>query len=321
MVIAIVGPRLARVADRLADRTGIGEAVAGALLLGAATSLSGIVTTGVGAADGDGGFAVSNALGGIAVQTLFISVADLLLRRVNLEHYAASLPNVLNATLLLTLLSLVLLAVAGPGVEAVRIHPVSVVLVTVYLYGLRVARRAHAVPMWRPEETEQTVVDRPEESDDREPLRRLWLRFAGSAAVLAAAGWVIGRGGLSIVSESGFSGTEVATLLTGVVTSSPELIVLLAAVRMGSPTLGIGNIIGGNAFDVMFVPVADVFFRSGSIYQAVDAETVFVLGLTLSMTAVFTAGLLSRQRKGIGFEGTAILALYAIGVVTLLTGF
>ena len=44
-VIAIVGPRLARVADRLADRTGLGEAVAGALLLGAATSLAALFAT------------------------------------------------------------------------------------------------------------------------------------------------------------------------------------------------------------------------------------------------------------------------------------
>jgi len=67
---------------------------ASALLLGAATSLPGVVTTAVGASAGDGGFAVSNALGGIAVQTAFITVADLSLGRVNLEHNAASLPNV-----------------------------------------------------------------------------------------------------------------------------------------------------------------------------------------------------------------------------------
>lgn len=320
-VIVVVGPRLAHVADRLADRTGLGEAVAGALLLGAATSLPGIVTTAVGASEGDGGFAVSNALGGIAVQTFFISVADLGLRRVNLEHSAASLPNLVNSTSLLTLLSLVLVGVAGPRVEVLGVHPLSAVLVGVYLYGLRISREAHQAPMWLPEETAETQADNPDEDDSGEPVRRTWVRFGALAAVLATAGWVIGQGGLSIASASGFSSVEVATLLTGVVTSLPELVVLLAAVRMGSPTLGIGNIIGGNAFDVMFVPVADVFFRRGSIYHAVDAETVFVLGLTLSMTAVFAAGLLSRQRKGIGFEGTSILVLYAVGALTLLVGF
>ncbi|MGY8821227.1 MAG: hypothetical protein ACKVLM_17715 [Pseudomonadales bacterium] len=43
VVIGIVGTRLTRVVDELADRTGMGEAMAGAILLGMATSLSGIV--------------------------------------------------------------------------------------------------------------------------------------------------------------------------------------------------------------------------------------------------------------------------------------
>jgi cation:H+ antiporter len=44
-VITVVGVRIARVADRLADVTGWGEAIFGAVLLGGATSLPGIVTS------------------------------------------------------------------------------------------------------------------------------------------------------------------------------------------------------------------------------------------------------------------------------------
>jgi cation:H+ antiporter len=43
LVIAIAGTRITRVVDQLADPTGLGEATAGAVLLGAATSLSGAV--------------------------------------------------------------------------------------------------------------------------------------------------------------------------------------------------------------------------------------------------------------------------------------
>ncbi len=319
-LIAVVGPPFARVADRLADRTGMGEAVAGALLLGAATSTPGLVTTGVGALAGDGGFALSNALGGIAVQTSFIPIADIALRRVNLEHTAASLPNLLQAALLLTLLALVSMATAGPEVAVAGIHPVSAVLVLAYLYGMRVSRQAHRSPMWLPEHTRQTRVDKPEAPPPGERLAALWMRFGFFAAVMAIAGWTLGRAGLSIADETGFTSSEVGTLLTGVVSSLPELVVLLAAVRMGSPTLGVANIIGGNAFDVLMIPAGDALFRGGSLYHAITAETTFVLGLTMALTAVLTAGLLSRQRKGIGFEGLAISALYLIGVVTLLVG-
>ena len=43
--IAFAGTKLSGVADQLADRTGMGEVVAGALFVGAATSLPGAITS------------------------------------------------------------------------------------------------------------------------------------------------------------------------------------------------------------------------------------------------------------------------------------
>lgn len=76
VMIAVAGSRLTALVDDLADRTGLGEAVAGAALLGAATSLSGFVVSVTAAAGGNPELAMSNALGGIAVQTVFLAVAD-----------------------------------------------------------------------------------------------------------------------------------------------------------------------------------------------------------------------------------------------------
>ena len=45
LVIGVAGVALTRRADMLADRTGLGEAVAGAVFLGVTTSLSGTVTS------------------------------------------------------------------------------------------------------------------------------------------------------------------------------------------------------------------------------------------------------------------------------------
>ena len=65
-VIAVVGTRMARIADSLADLTGLGEAVFGAVLLGASTSISGIIVSVTVASAGKADLAVSNAVGGIA---------------------------------------------------------------------------------------------------------------------------------------------------------------------------------------------------------------------------------------------------------------
>lgn len=113
-VIALAGSVLTRAADVLADLTGIGEALVGAVLLGGVTSLAGVVTSLAAAGHGHPTLAVSNAIGGIAVQTFFLAIADLAYRKANLEHAAASLPNVMNSALLLGLLVLVLLVVVAP---------------------------------------------------------------------------------------------------------------------------------------------------------------------------------------------------------------
>lgn len=57
VAILLVGTRLTDVADVLADRTGLGEAPVGAVLLGATTSLPGIVASVTATADGHAGCA------------------------------------------------------------------------------------------------------------------------------------------------------------------------------------------------------------------------------------------------------------------------
>lgn len=72
--------------------------------------------------------AVSNALGGIAVQTFFLAIADMVYRRANLEHAAASAPNMMQNGLLIVLLALILLTPNLPEVTVWGIHPVTPIL-------------------------------------------------------------------------------------------------------------------------------------------------------------------------------------------------
>ena len=68
LVILFAGLRMTDLADRIADRTGLGEAVVGGVLLGAATSFSGTIVSLTAALDGRASLAFSNGIGGIAAQ-------------------------------------------------------------------------------------------------------------------------------------------------------------------------------------------------------------------------------------------------------------
>ena len=318
LVLLFVGIRFARVVDTLADRTGMGEALAGAVLLGATTSLPGLITTVIGALAGNASFAVSNALGGIAAQTMFLALADLSYRRANLEHAAASVPNLIQALVLIALGAQAFIGMIVPKLAVFGVHVISPLLVLTYVGGLVLTRRSHELPMWWPRRTRETRIDVPSTKDKNVSLMSLWGQFAWMAGIVAATGFLVGHAGLSLVEQTGVRGSVVGGLLTSVITSLPELVTVVASVRIGALTLAVGDIVGGNTFDVLFLFAADVAYLNGPIYAAVDAGTQFLLALTLLMTAVLTAGLVAREKAGIGFEGVILLALYAVGVVILI---
>ena len=113
-VIGYFGVQMTKVARQLASDTGMGEALMGAVFIGASTSLSGITASVTAASQGHAELAVSNALGGIAAQTFFLVVADMVYRKANLEHAAASAENLMMAAFLIVLLSIPLAAFAMP---------------------------------------------------------------------------------------------------------------------------------------------------------------------------------------------------------------
>lgn len=319
VVIAAAGTRLARIADELAARTGLGEALVGAVLVGASTSLPGIVTSVVTAFEGYASLAIGNGLGGIAAQTAFLGIADLVYRKANLEHTAASLANLMQGALLLALLSVTLIAASLPPVAILGVSPASLLLLAGYLGGLHLLRSAGSQPMWKPTATSDT------QSESTEPAGKvggstasLWLRFILLAIVLGGMGYVVSRSGIVLADRSGLSETAVGAILTAIATSLPELVIAIAAVRIGAFNLAVGNIIGGNAFDILFLAAADVAYAEGSLYSRFGAADQLLLGATMLMTAILLLGLLRRERHGfagIGFESTAILLIYALVVV------
>lgn len=322
-VILVAGSRLAATADELADRTGLGEAITGALLLGASTSLPGIVTSVTTAAWGMPELASSNAVGGIAAQTVFLAVGDFFLRRTNLEHAAASLANMAQGTLLLMLLALPLAAAWAPDVTFWSIHPATPIMLALWVYAMNMIRGIHDNPMWRPQRTDDTVseADQPDDDSGRR-LATVWVVFAVLALVCGSAGFLLAEAGVSISRRTGLGETAVGALMTGVATSLPELVTTVTAIRKGALTLAVAGIIGGNAFDVLFLAMADIAYRDGSLYHAMSERTLFVTALAIIMTGALLLGMLRRERHGpmgIGFESMAILGLYAAALPVILT--
>lgn len=320
LVIGVCGVLLTARAEFLARATGLGQAIMGAVFIGATTSLSGLVTSATAALQGHASLAASNSLGGIAVQTVFLAVADIFYRRANLEHAAASEANLQQSALLIVLLAVPLLALATPELQVGWVHPGSLALVGAYVFGIKLVGKAHSEPMWRPRLTRETEREEDEGGTESAGVGD-WVALAGLAAVVAVSGWVVATCGIAIADTLGLQESLVGGVFTSVSTSLPELVVALAAVRRGALTLAVGDILGGNSFDVLFLAVSDALYLEGSLYQALGADELLWVAVTIVMAAVLQMGLLRREKHGpgnIGFESATVLALYIGMVVTLL---
>ena len=324
LVICVSGARLANLADTLADRTGMGEIIAGALFVGASTSLPGIITSITTAAQNYPGLAIGNALGGLTAQTTFLALADLAYRKANLEHAAASVTGLTQGTLLVSLLTIPLLAMSTPEITFWGVHPASVLLFVCYGFGLRLLADVQGEPMWAPVRTRHTQDEEAQAAatgGDERATGTLWWSFLAYAAITAGAGYVVGEAASALVELTGLSQSAVGTIFAALANSLPELVTAIAAVRIGALNLAVGDVIGGNSFEVLFLAAADFFYRPGSIYHQFDADNVFTAVLAILMTGVLLLGMLRRERHGIagiGFESALVLVLYALSVGLLL---
>lgn len=318
--IAVVGTLMSRVADRLADRTGLGEAVVGTFLLAGATSLPDFAATLSAAIDARPELAMSNVMGSMAANLVFLGIADIVYRKSNLEHAAASAANLSQAALLIALLTIPLIATNAPSASFWGIHPATLLIVAAYIFGFTLIRRAQQAPMWFPKRTSLTISDVPSPGGGNEGLAALWLKFGALAAITAAAGWTLMETAKVISNQTGLSEDLAGGLFTAVATSSPELVTTIAAIRQGALTLAVGNVVGTNAFNVIVIAAADVGYRQGSIYHDIGPAQVMWGLVAVLMTAVLLLGMVRRQEQGIGnigFESVLILSIY-VGMLLML---
>ncbi len=319
-LILVFGVQMTRVAARIAETSRLGETLMGALLLGAATSLPEVATSLTAALDGHPDLAVGNAVGSVAGQTAFLAVADMAYRRANLEHAAASAENLLLAAFLIVMLAFVTLGLALPAAALGAFHPISVLMLLAYLLGMRMVSRVHERPMWLPRRTRETCEDREPGRGNAASPASLWSRFALAAAITAFGGWLLARSAVPISVHTGLSETLVGGLFTGLAGAMPELVTAVAAVRMGALSLAVGDVLGGNCFDVVIVAFADFAYRDGSVYGALGPQQGFLVGLTILLTAILLMGMLYRERHGIaniGLESILLLLFYVGGMLLL----
>ena len=109
-----------------------------------------------------------------------------------------------------------------------------------------------------------------------------------------------------------------ATVLA-LATALPEISSGIEAVRLGDHALAIGDIFGGNSFQVCLFLLADAIAAKPVLAQAGTLNS-WLAALSIALTAVYAMGLIVRAERPtrLGPDSMLALAIYTVGIVGLI---
>lgn len=324
----VAGIRLTRYADAVADRTGLGQALIGALLLGGITSLPELATTSTAAIAGNADLAVNNIFGGVAMQLAILALADALIGERGLSTLAGASTLMLQGNSLMVVLALAASGIISGSVVVLGLDLWTIALAVVVVLVLASIHQYEQDEYWRPveDDREQTPPElKPESVADRQTFEGISNTQLASYTVLAglvvvAAGFVVATTGEAISVQTGIGASFTGAILLALATSLPEVSTTLEAVRLRQHELAFSNIFGTNLFDVGLLFVADVFYRTGGVLEAVGEFSLFAALLGILLTGVYVAGILYRRKHVVlrmGVDSAIVLVLYLGGAVIL----
>ncbi len=309
-LIGIAGVKLTRYGDAIAGKTGLGRTWVGVVLLASVTSLPELATgmSSVTVANVPD-IAVGDILGSCVFNLLILAVLDVINRHASI-YRAASQGHILSAGFGIILLGVIGLGIVlsgdGRSPSLGHVGDVSVLLFVLYVVAMRMVFRYEM----------KQVGEFTEQEPDKYPritLRQTVMRYLAVAAVVVGAGIWLPFVGVALAEQMGWNESFVGTLFVAAVTSVPEVVVTVAAVRLAALDLAVGNVLGSNLFNTAILAVDDLFYTNGPLCAHIDPDHVVSAFTAIMMTGIAIIGFMYRPhriRHIIGWASVTMLALY-----------
>ena len=325
----IAGIYLSKATDAIDERFGLGEALGGVVLLAIAGSLPEIAITVAAVMSGNLGIAAGNLIGGIAVQTLVLVLCDRAVKGDRpLSFLVGSLVPVLEGILVIVVTTIMLLGTMLPPDAAIGpVSPASIGIVVAWVAGIFVLDRVRRREPWQivmegsragrrnRRVKHPTYVPRM----SNVPSTRVIGLFIASSVVILIAGVALEESGSALADMAGINGVVFGATFLAAATALPEISTGLEAVRLGDNQLAMGDIFGGNAFQLTIFLLADVLAGRPLLPEA-GPENAWLGTLGIVMTTIFVGTILVRPRRrfaGFGIDSILVTGIYVLGIVGL----
>ena len=286
----------------IAKRFNLPDIVVGATVVSIGTTLPEVMVSTTGALAGSGAMAYGNAIGSIICNTALIAAISITCNPGPVNVKSMKTP----AIFFFCSAALYCLAAYGLGTFPRWMGFVMLAIFVVYM--LLTVRNG----MKNPDAAEE------EEEEGGKP-KKLWqelLLLVIGAAVIAVGADLLVDHGQVIAIELGVPETVVALLFVALGTSLPELVTTITSLKKGRASLGVGNVIGANIFNLVLVSgVAvslapfDVPVENTLLNTGLNLSLVFDIPVMLGVMAlmIFPALLGKKLSR---WQGVALLAIY-----------
>lgn len=319
-IVWAAGTWLTRLVDQFTEKTGIGHAFAGMLLLGGITSTPEIATVATATTVGNPTIAVNNLLGSAAINVLLLAICDFCFRRGALTSLVAKPVTLLQGVLSMILLAAVALVVTTGDFEipVIGIGLGVLVLSVGCVQALRLSARFQHAHVWDAVGKPDIQPYRPERRDRSRGTLIALMSVAGLIILLAGA--ALSLTGDAISQQTGMSASMVGFVLVGISTSLPELSSIVAAFRLRRYEMALGDIFGTNLFNILLLLLADILYRDGPVLGEAGAFEAAAASLGALMVGIFVVGLLERRDRTVlrmGYDSALVMVTFAAGLFAL----
>ena len=304
LIIIFTGTKLTRYGDIIAEKTGLGRVWIGAALIPLATALPEI-TSCVGAARIKApNLAIGNIFGSIMFNLLIIAIADF-------AHGSGPLlKEVTPGQIITAILGIFLCAIAAlsmllkPSFLFVGVGIDSLILIILYFLGIVVIFK------YSKKTKPDNVLGVSEEKYTAYSLPLTNIKFLIAAIIIIFTAMKLARVANSLADLTGWGTTFMGTIILAFVTSLPELVTALAAIRIKAYDLAVGIVLGANILNMTIPFFSDIFYDGPPILSVVSPQHIISALITIILTSIAIASIVYKPKKAVFHLGIAAWLIF-----------
>lgn len=320
LAIWISGIKLTRAIDAITTHYNLGEAFGGMVFLSIVTNLPEIAITGVAAYHRYYDIAISNILGGIAIQTVVLVLIDVfgVGRTAPLTQKGHAKILIIEGAAVICILGMVIIGSQFPNnLLFARSTPfewtiLGIWLGTIYLTTKFITKKKSADI--KPSSLKASL--RLPSSKFKGSISKAMLVLIIGAMITLIAGWALEVTGEQIANRFGMSGILFGGTILALCTALPEISTGIASAKIRDYNMAVSDIFGGNAFlPVLFLMAS--LIGGDAILPNLKPSDIYLTVLGMILTGIYMVGMVLHSKKQIfrmGIDSLIVLIVYLIGL-------